>query len=322
MTSDAINIEHANVQAFQRWSTEVVEAPHRLDYWVGVICECFLEMQASSPQPAHFNCNLLSIPLHDLRVNHVLGSAQDVFRTRAEIARSRQNYYYLLCKEATPCNVVQQGAHAARLMPGDLVLIDSRQGYELHFPQTVDTFSIQLPTKWLETWLPDPRGHLGRRIDGGRAWGLALSAYARQLAVPVAALPATLMADHLGSLLALALDDGSSQPPSRPDLLARIEDFLASRCAEPTLCANDAALAVGCSVRTLHRVLASAGRTFAGRLMHHRMLCAQRMLESPTFDRVTTGEVGRRVGLVDPSHFVRVCRRWFGCTPQELRSRR
>lgn len=303
----------------QRWSTDAVEAPQRLDYWVGAICECFLEMQASSPQPTRFQCELLSTPLHALRINRVQGSAQDVFRTRSAIARSRQNYYYLLCKEATPCNVVQHGAHADRLLPGDLALIDSRQGYELHFPQTVDTFSIQLPLEWLEAWLPDARCHLGRRIDGGQGWGLALSAYVRQLAVPVAAVPATLMADHLGSLLALTLDDGSARAPARCDLVAKIEDCLASRCAEPSLCAHDAALAVGCSVRTLHRALASAQRTFADRLMHHRMLRARRMLESPAFDRVTTGEVGRRVGLLDPSHFVRVCRRWFGCTPQQLR---
>jgi len=32
-----------------RWSTDAVEARNRLDYWVGAICECFLEMEASSP---------------------------------------------------------------------------------------------------------------------------------------------------------------------------------------------------------------------------------------------------------------------------------
>ena len=188
-----------------RWSTDAVEARSRLDYWVGAICECFLEMEASSPTPGRFGCELLSAPLHSLRVNRVRGSAQDVFRTRAGIARSRENFYYLLCKESTPCHVVQQGAHADRLLPGDLALIDSRRCYELHFPETVDIFSIQLPTEWLETWLPDPRLHLGRRIDGALGWGLALSACVRQLATPIGALPARLVADQLGSLLTLSL---------------------------------------------------------------------------------------------------------------------
>jgi len=305
-----------------RWSTDAVEARNRLDYWVGAICECFLEMEASSPTPNRFGCELLSAPLHSLRVNRVRGSAQHVFRTRAAIARSRENFYYLLCKESTPCNVVQQGAHADRLLPGDLALIDSRRCYELHFPESVDIFSIQLPTEWLETWLPDPRLHLGRRIDGGLGWGLALSAYVRQLSTPIGALPASLVADHLGSLLNLALERERTEQPMCRDLAARIDEALGSRCTEPDLCAHDVAAMLCISVRTLHRTLASRQQTFAQRLMQHRMQRARRMLESPAFDRVTTAEIGRRVGLVDPSHFVRVCRRLSGRTPQELRLRR
>jgi len=305
-----------------RWSTDAVEARNRLDYWVGAICECFLEMEASSPNPGRFGCELLSAPLHRLRVNRVRGSAQDVFRTRAGIARSRENFYYLLCKESTPCNVVQQGAHADRLLPGDLALIDSRRCYELHFPETVDIFSIQLPTEWLETWLPDPRLHLGRRIDGALGWGLALSAYVRQLSTPIGALPPSLVADHLGSLLTLAFEHAGATKPASRDLAARIDEALCSRCTEHDLCANGIATMLGTSVRTVHRALASRQQTFAERLMHHRIQLARRMLESPAFDRVTTAEVGRRVGLLDPSHFVRVCRRVSGCTPQELRARR
>ena len=309
----------------RRWSTDVVAAPDRLDYWVGAICECFLEMQASSPAGGRFGCELLSVPLHSLRVNRVRGSAQDVFRTRAGIARSRQNFYYLLCKESTPCSVVQHGAHADRLLPGDLALIDSRQCFELHFPETVDIFSIQLPTQWLETWLPDPQRHLGRRIDASLGWGLALGACVRQLAAPIGALSPGLVTDQLGSLLSLALQsdgvDGGKTGEYR-DLPARIDEAVGSRCTESCLCAGDVASMLGISVRTLHRALASRQQTFADRLMQHRIQRARRMLESPAFDRVTAAEIGRRVGLADPSHFVKVCRRLLQCTPQELRTRR
>ena len=309
-------------EALRRWSTDTVAAPDRLDYWVGAICECFLEMQASSPAHERFGCELLSVPLDSLRVNRVRGSAQNVFRTRAGIARSRQNFYYLLCKESTPCSVVQQGGCADRLLPGDLALIDSRQCYELHFPETVDTFSIQLPTQWLDTWLPDPQRHLGRRIDGSLGWGLALGAYVRQLAAPVGALPPGLMADHLGGLLSLTLDGHDAGNRVHRDLPTRIDEVLGSRCTEPDLCAGEIASMLGISVRSLHRALASRQQTFAGRLMQHRIRRARRMLESPAFDRVTTAEIGRRVGLLDPSHFIRVCRRLLQCTPQELRASR
>ena len=128
----------------------------------------------------------------------------------------------------------------------------------------------------------------------------------RQLAAPIGALAAALVADHLGSLLSLALDsDGADKPVCR-DLPARIDEVLGTRCTEPDLCAGDIAAMLGISVRTLHRALASRQQTFADRLMQHRIQRARRMLESPAFDRVTTAEIGRRVGLLD----------------QELRARR
>lgn len=308
--------------AARRWSTDAAAPAERLDYWVGAICECFLEMDASTASPRHFAAELSSSPLHTLAVNHVRGSTQDVYRTRAGIARSRHDYYYLLCKEHTPCSVVQTGVHADRLLPGDLALIDSRSPCELHFPETVDVCSLQLPTGWLDTWIPDARRQLGRRIDGGAGWGRALSACVRQLGGSGCALPPALMADQLGALLALSLTPEPHADAPVRDLASRIDDCLHARCSEPGLCADDVAALLGISVRTLHRALARVQRTFAARLMHHRLQAARRMLESPAFDRLTTAEIGRRVGLLDPSFFARVCRRTLGHTPAELRARR
>lgn len=56
--------------------------------------------------------------------------------------------------------------------------------------------------------------------------------------------------------------------------------------------------------------------------MAERMSKARGMLLSRTLSQVTTAEIGRRVGLLDPSHFVRLCRHWLGDTPASLRQRR
>src|SRR6185312_17499617 len=125
------------------WSTDAVDAQRRFDYWVGAICECFLEMEADTSAPAGFSAALTSTPLSELRVNRVSGSAQRVYRTHRAIAHGRQNFYYLICKETAPCCITQHDAGAARLLPGDLALIDSRRRYELHFPQAVDAVSLQ-----------------------------------------------------------------------------------------------------------------------------------------------------------------------------------
>jgi AraC family transcriptional activator of tynA and feaB len=114
-------------QAFQRWSTDAVPPAQRLDYWVGAVCEGFLEMDITSPVAGgSFGASLESAPLGPLVVNEVRGSAQDVYRTRRAIAHSRHNYYYLLCKTDSPWTMAQEG-RCARLLPGDPVLVDSRR---------------------------------------------------------------------------------------------------------------------------------------------------------------------------------------------------
>lgn len=308
----------------RRWSTDAVAPAQRLDYWVGAICEGFLEMSATSGTGGAFHSTLESVAWGPIAVNRVRGSAQDVFRTRSAIARSRENFYYLLCKIDSAWTAGQE-EHGARLLPGDLVLVDSRRRYEFHFTHSADTVSLQLHPAWIEGWLPDAQSTLGRRIDGQSGWGAALSAFARQLTPELAAappLPAQLLADQLGALTALALQQAAPAAPAAPSLRERIGALVRERHAEAGLTAADLAAALDVSERTLHRALAAGEHTFAQQLMACRMEAAARLLADPRFDRLTVAEIGRRVGLADASHFVRSCRARLGATPAELRRRR
>jgi AraC-like DNA-binding protein len=79
---------------------------------------------------------------------------------------------------------------------------------------------------------------------------------------------------------------------------------------------------LGIGERSLHRALAAQRHTFAQQLMASRMDSARRLLGDPRFDRLTVAEIGRRVGLLDPSHFVRAFRSATGQTPGALRRQR
>ena len=306
----------------RRWSTEAAAPAQRLDYWVGAVCEGFLAMDVHSPSPRAFGAALTSAPLGALQLNRVEGSAQDVYRTRRQVARGGPNYFYLLCKGDEPWTAAQ-GERRARLAPGDCLLVDSRQRYEFHFATRCDTVSLQLPTAWVEHWLPDPAAACGRALDGRQGFGAALSAYVRQLQPELALappLPPSLLAEQLGALLALAA--GTQAPPAAPSLAARIAAAIRERHAEPGLGAAAVAAGLGIGERTLHRALAAGGQTFAQQLMACRMDAARRLLADARFDRLAVGEIGRRVGLLDPSHFVRAFRRAAGVTPGALRRQR
>jgi AraC family transcriptional activator of tynA and feaB len=312
----------------EKWSTGLVEPERRLDYWIGAVCECFLEMDVTTPVRSGFDCSISRGQLDTIGINRVEGSAQHVYRRKASVERSQTNYYYLLCKTDNDWTAAQNG-HSARLQPFDLMLLDSRRCYEFNFPVTSNTLSLELPISWVESWITNPERRIGQRIDGRAGWGAALSAFACQLTPELAIdrpLPAQLLIDQLGALLALGY--GSEIPASVAEqrdaakLLDQIGRAIRLRYAEPGLTAVAVAEQLRVSERTLHRCLNKTGLTFSGLLNDCRMAVARRMLSEPRFDRISVGGIGLRVGLSDPSHFIRQCRRYLGMTPGAFRRQR
>lgn len=309
----------------RQWSTDQVAAPGRLDYWVGAICEAFLEMDCSSRQAALFKGRLTSVEVGPLSFNQVEASTQDVFRTRAGIARSASQPFYLITQRETAWHVRQSGHHVG-LRPGDAVLVDSAQTYELHFPESVEVMSIQLPRPWVGEWLNRVDHALPRVAWRDEGWGRALSGLSLQFAHdPLLALgyPAPLLSDQLGAMLAAAIEPQPVSPsPVSLDLISRARDLARASIDQTGLTAHRVAQALGVSVRSLHRAFAAQGTSFALDLRHLRLAHAAQLLAQPRLKGVTTAELGRRCGFADPSHFVREFQRRFGTTPAGWRRER
>lgn len=309
----------------RHWSTDLLPQAHRLDYWVGAICEGFLEMTASSPTPDDFNATLDSAACGPVAVSRVRACAADVWRTRQAISRSKSHNYYLIATRDADWSVEQRDS-TVWLRPRDMVLVDSEQRYKLHFPVACETVSIQLPPSWLGTWLPDPQSIVARPMDGQVSWGAVLSGFMHQVSPEVAVdapLPVGVLSDQFGALLALAVGAPRVQRPAKvaSDLLhARIIDCIEQRHAQTGLTACMVASDLGISERTLHRHLALGSRTFLQALIASRMSSALRMLLDKRFHQLSVAEVGRRCGFSDASHFSRLCRTHLGKAPLQLRN--
>lgn len=308
----------------RRWTTDAVADGRRLDYWVGAICEAFLEMGCSSRAARLFDGELTSVPLADVVFNQVISSTQDVYRTPAAIARSASHPYYLITQWQHPWQV-RQGGQLVQLRPGDAVLVDSAQCYELHFPEAVGCLSVQMPRLWAARWLASPESTQPRIAARDRDWGRVLSALCVQLGQqPLLAqsYPAALLSDHLGALLAAALEPVVTVDFSvsgRRALLERARGLMRQRLDEIGLTAESVALELGVSVRTLHRCFAAADASFAATLRRLRLEQARAWLAQPRWARVGVGEIGRRCGFSDASHFTREFQQAFGQTPARWR---
>jgi AraC family transcriptional activator of tynA and feaB len=308
----------------RQWSTNEVAAAGRLDYWVGAICEAFLEMDCSSRAASTFSGSLTSVAVGSLAFNQVRASTQDVYRTRAGISRGASHPFYLITQRQTPWHVCQ-GGHRVALRPGDTVLVDSAQPYELHYPEGVDVMSVQLPRSWVGEWLTQVDTPLPRVAFRDQGWGQALSAMGLQFAgEPLLAThyPSGLLCDQLGAMLAAALEPPpmhAAGPSAARDLLVKAQALQRARIDEPGLTARCVADHLGVSLRTLHRAYAAGSTSFALHLRRIRLERAAMLLCQPRLITVSVAEIGRRCGYTDASHFAREFLRLHGASPSHWR---
>ncbi len=313
-----------------RWSTHSVPVAARLDYWVGAICEAFLEMDCRptglGQNPAKgFDGALTSVPLGALRLNQVLASPSKVIRSAAAIARSKSQPFYLITDLHQPWRI-QQGGRVVDLRPKDLALVDSSQTYEFEFPDSVKNMSIEIPRHWLASWLGQVDVTVPRVIFFDRAWGQSLSALCGQFASdPLTSLsyPSTLLTDHIGATLAAYFDVenevDSQAKPSKKSVVQTAIELLKQQLANADFTAADVAAMMGMSSRTLHRCFASEGLAFAQIQRDLRMGYAAQILSQKRFSSLDMAAVGRRCGIHDASNFVREFHRAFACTPAKWR---
>lgn len=303
----------------REWSTAQARPRERLDYWVGAICEAFLEMDCSSAVADCFDGQLVHLPLQRLAINRVRASTQDVYRTPAAIAKSRDQPFYLITQIEQPW-LVRQGGRLLQLRPGDAVLVDAAQTYELHFPHSATCLSVQMPRSWVGEWLQSVDATQARVAHREQGWGQMLSALCLQLGrQPELALQMApdWLEGQFGALLGAALEPSAvgGPAPAGRSLHSRAITCMRERLDRPGWRATDLASDLGVSLRTLHRAFTDVGDTVAGRWRALRIEQARILLSQPRLRRLPMSEIGRRCGYTDASHFARDFQRCVGTTP-------
>jgi AraC-like DNA-binding protein len=308
----------------KRWSTASVAQTRRLDYFAAALSESVYPLAIDRANPQSFQADVSFAQLSSIGVCKTIGSPHHACRGRSELARTAHHCFSILTVLHTPWTADHRGS--LELSPRDVLIIDSEYPLKTDITNPFTAVALAVSESWLRQWLPNPNVVAARRIPGNSLWGQALSSYVSELTPDLAAsppLPLAVIADQVGSLLSLTATSlhGTipANTPTQRSLYERIRDCLMQRCTEWQLTAADVAASMNISLRTLHRVFASTNETFGAALIDARARVALRMLNSRSFNRLTTAEIGRRAGFPSASHFVRVIRNRTGQTPLQLR---
>jgi AraC-like DNA-binding protein len=115
-------------------------------------------------------------------------------------------------------------------------------------------------------------------------------------------------------------DQLSIGPACYAEHRARIEQFIETHLAEPSLNPSQIAEAVGVSVRHLHRIFLSKGHTVAGWIRERRLERCRRDLLNPRLSERNITEIAFFWGFCDSAHFSKSFKKEFGLAPRAFRS--
>lgn len=279
----------------------------------------------------------------------VAPSTEDDFRARATVFRSgtfgmiraetspveQSNSHSLIsnddisfcCVLNSPWSATQSGRNTD-LGLGDGVLMSNGEIGKLSFFEASSYVAFGLPKAQLAALVPDHDALLARRIPAGNHALRLLLGYLSLAQGDAFGCDAALdgaFADHVCDLLALALGatrDAAEVARRRGLPAARLEaikDDIRKAYRRPDLSIHAIAARHGVSARYVQRIFEETGATFTQYLMEQRLLAAYKALRRTGSAVLPISMIALESGFSDVSHFNRLFRQRFGCTPNEVR---
>lgn len=309
----------------QSWTSAGIAQAEAISAWRDWAASTIAPIEVELFDADAFAARWISHGIGQLRLLHLHAPAQRVTHTGADgssgrAAPSIQLVYYIsgLCQTRMAGKEFTLGA-------GEFVLLDNTRFYQMEMATAHEAIDLMMPQAWLERYLPDPQQYLARPVDTRTGWGAPLGALLDTIiagGLDTAPLPRPLVAEQLGSLLALAMGPAREEaevPRHRNQLASRILRRIEQDHADPDLSPELVARQVGISKRYLQTLLAASGTSFVAELNATRLERASEILADPRLASVPIAEVAFRTGFLDPAYFTRLFRKRFGITPREWR---
>ena len=310
-------------------STEDVTEKERLEYWIDMICDEFVQLDCSTEQKTDFKGKLRGSELDNIRISEVGASRQRVTRSKKQIAKSTESEF-LLSLQLEDVGIVNQDGRIARLHPGDFALYDSTRPYTLRFDRPFRQIVLQIPYDSLAEQFLKPENITARRVSARTAVGALTSQFIQSVAGRVDVLSAQergAINHHIIELVALAMGSMSSlreldgQSIARTAMLERIKQYIEINIRHPQLTPAQVAGHHHISERYQRMLFASTGTTLSRYIMDKRLELCREALEDQALSDHGITQIAFSYGFNDAAHFSRKFRERYGVSPKQYRRR-
>jgi len=313
-----------DAQAFH-FSTDAFREHERIDAWREVFGRALLSIDIAPQSKDGFQASAEIFHSPMLGLLRASSSSVRQGNPRSLITNDDLTFNWILTSRLSASKLGRN----VDLSPGDGVLMSNGDVGGMAFPEECRYVGLRLPKEVLAPLVPDIGVLIARRVPAATPALRMLQRYVDiGQADLIAADPAlqTAFANHVCDLVALALGatpDAAELARTRSLPAARLhamKDDIRKHCHDAGFTVHVIAARYGVSARYVQRVFEEGGSTFTQYVTEQRILAAYKALRRLAASQVPISTIAFDCGFSDVSHFNRVFRRRFGCTPSDVRN--
>jgi AraC-like DNA-binding protein len=307
---------------FDRWSTATV-APHlRLEYWREVSSKAATATSISSGNGVDFFGEISRRKFNDIAFYSLNSSGLEIVRSEQHIRHGDQRKFLLTLQLSGQAHL-EQGGRKVILKPQSMGVVDAGLPFSVTFGEVR---VAALPYSLVVRHMPRLRQMVALEVDRAHPCADIIREYVMRLSQAQSAIDGIagdVMSEHLCVLLGVTLSSQlgteSESLSSRQIRRTMLLGYIRRNALNPDLTASVTARAVGMSVRTVHNLMRDSGQSFSEWVLDARVTHARRLLQSAGAERRKIADIAVACGFSDLSHFNRMFKARFGCTPSEAR---
>jgi AraC family transcriptional regulator, positive regulator of tynA and feaB len=312
------------------YDTSCQAAPFQFDYWREELCHNFVELAPERfDRGIKFDGKIFQQSLSSISISRVMADAHCVNRTKHDISRSSEECFFANLQIAGR-GLTRQGGCEVVSKPGDLVLVNTCQPYDITHDEPFDLISVKVPHTLLANRLELKRAPKVPHIAAEKGYGVVLRSYTMAILNDLDTEfmdSAPFLAENLVSLILSALSAANSNAASarlgyqQYARLQAILGFIKLNIADPALNLGTVAQQFALSPRYVQKLFAATGMTFSRTVLSLRLECIASELTSRERLSCTISELAFAMGFNDFTYFSRAFKQQFGVTARDYRAR-
>lgn len=309
-----------------QYATSSVIGAHRAQFWTDAVSTVLFPMASSCVDPISFDGVLKTWQLSNASLTHVSSGPVSYRRERHHLVHDVEEEVLVSFSGRSEL-VFTQDDKTLSVGRKQFVVQRGHSPYELRQAEPNEILVLKLPAAMLAQRLRSIDRYSSVAFDADRGTGALLLDMLRALptrAMEVNEVTRSGISSCLIELLALTMEGdarvmGSELSSVQAGHLVRAERYIRQNLSNRALSPEMVAHNCGISVRYLHQVFSSSGKSVSQWIRELRLLACEQQLRGPR-RRDSIAEIAYQWGFGDQAQFSRHFRAYFGCTAKQMRA--